>query len=594
MGETVTDLFRQRLARTPEDMALCFKKDGEWNPISWALYGKRVDGFAKGLIAAGVGKGDRVALIGSNTPEWFVADMAIMTMGAVSVPIYATNSGEQICYILNHSESKIFVVEDVSYFQRIEGLLEEVPQLERVIVLRGNTPEEEGLTTGFLPFEERGKGVSAETLQQVRDEVTPETPSTFIYTSGTTGPPKAVILTHKNNVTAARNVFLTTETKTPQRISCSYLSLAHVAERCINLLSTLIDGGSVYFMGGYERFAEYLAEIRPTMWAGVPRVWEKLYEGVIGHRDTLSPRKRRIIDWALRTGAKLNWQKYEGKALSLTLRAEYEIARLLVIRKLLRALGLDRAEIVVTGGAPTSKEILDFYMSLGIWLQDVYGQTEGHGTTSFATKEAIRFGSAGKPYPLVEVRIADDGEILVRGDNVSPGYFKDQELTEETFRNGWLHSGDLGILDEDGFLWITGRKKDIIITSGGKNITPSKIEAALMSFPLIEHAVVVGDGKKYLTALLTINEEEARKVSEGDKQGTEGFEDLSVDPRVKARIDQYVTEVNERLSRVEQIKKSSILPRAFSIETGELTHILKIKRNVVQETYAKEIEKMYS
>ncbi len=593
-GDTITSLFADRVAKTPQAVALYFKEGETWIPISWASYADRVDRFARALVAAGVGKGDRVALIGSNTPEWFVADMAIMTMGAVSVPVYATNSGEQIGYILNHSESRIFVVEEASYFQRIENLLDTLPQLERVVVMRGCVPEARGIATGADRFEEQGKSVSPEALQACRDAVTPDTASTFIYTSGTTGPPKAVILTHKNSVTAAWNVVLTTATRRRPGISCSYLSLAHVAERCINLLSTLLDGRTVYFMGGYERFAEYLAEIRPTFWAGVPRVWEKLYEGVMRNRDALPEGKRKLIDWALRTGGTYNWRKYEGRRISPSLRAGYKIARMLVITKLLRALGLDRAEIVVTGGAPTSQEVLDFFMSLGIWLQDVYGQTEGHGTTSFATKDAIRFGSAGKPYPLVEVQIADDGEILVRGDNVSPGYYKDPALTEETFRDGWLHSGDLGALDEDGFLWITGRKKDIIITSGGKNITPSKIEAALMGHPLIEHAVVVGDGRKFLGALLTLNKEEAEKICEGRGKAAEGPEDLIADPAIRDEIDRHVAAVNTGLARVEQVKKYTILPKAFSIEGGELTHILKIKRNVVRERYANEIEAMYS
>jgi len=594
MGETITKLFETRVSKTPQEVALCSKESNNWAPISWASYGEGVDRFAKGLIAAGVGEGDKVALIGSNTPEWFVADMAIMTMGAVSVPVYATNSGEQICYILNHSESKVFIVEEVGYFQQIESLLEKVPGLERVVLLNGDAPEGTSIVIDSDGFEEMGKEVPEEDLKRVRDAVTPDSASTFIYTSGTTGPPKAVVLTHKNSVTAAKNVHLTTEMRAKEKISCSYLSLAHVAERCVNLLSPLLDGRTVYFMGGYEKFAEYLTEIRPTMWLGVPRVWEKLYEGVMGNRATMSPQKQRIFDWALRRGGECNWAMYDGTRISPLSKIKHAVARRLVIDKVRAALGLNRTEIFVTGGAPTSKEILDFFMSLGIWLQDVYGQTEGHGTTSFATKDAIRFGSAGKPYPLVEVRIADDGEILVRGDSVSPGYYKDPKLTEETFRDGWLHSGDLGTLDEDGFLWITGRKKDIIITSGGKNITPSKIETALMGLPLIEHAVVVGDGKKFLGALLTLSEEEARKICEGRGDEGRSLDDLIADPAVTKRVDQHMTEVNAKLSRVEQIKKYTLLPRTFSIERGELTHILKIKRNVVRDMYAKEIEAMYS
>jgi len=594
MAETITELFEKRIKETPHRNALCFKKAGEWKSISWEAYAERVDGFAGALMALGVKRGDKVGLIGANTPEWFIADMAIMTMGAVTVPIYATSSGEQICYALDHSESKIFIVEEMSYFQRIEKLLHDVPKLERVIVIRGTVPENESLLIHLNSFYSLGGKVTAQELSAMRSAVTPDTVAFYIYTSGTTGPPKAVILTHKNSVTAGKNVFLTMPMKTKEPNSCTYLSLAHIAERTINLFSTLFDGRTVYFMGGYQQFAEDLREIRPAIWLGVPRVWEKLHEGVMSYRDALSETKQKIIDWALRAGAEYNWRKYEGERIAFALKAKYAAARLLVIKKLLASLGLDRVEINVTGAAPTSKEILDFFVSIGIWLQDVYGQTEGHGTTSFATRDAIRFGSAGKPYPLVEVRIANDGEILVKGDNVSPGYYKNPELTQETFKDGWLYSGDIGRIDEDGFLWITGRKKDIIITSGGKNITPSKIEASLMSLPLIEHAVVVGDGKKYLTALLTLSEEGGRKFAANEGIAVKNCADLFSLEAVQAAIERHVGKVNEKFSRVEQIKQYKTLPEAFSIEGGELTSILKIKRHYVQEKYAKEIEEMYS
>ena len=594
MGKTITEFFEKRILETPHSKALCFKEAGQWKSISWQVYGERVDSFARALMALGVKGGDKISLIGANTPEWFIADMAIMTMGAVTVPIYATNSGEQICYTLRHSESKIFVVEEMSYFQRIEKLLEHVPQLERVILIKGSVPANESLLIDLNSFYSLGEKTSEEELKSMRSAVTEDMVDFYIYTSGTTGPPKAVMLTHKNSVTAGKNLFLTIPMKTKEPNSCTYLSLAHIAERTINLISTLLDGRTVYFMGGYQQFAEDLKEIRPAIWLGVPRIWEKLYEGVMHYRDSLSETKQKLIDWALRAGGEHNWRKYEGKRIAFALKLKYAAARFLVIKKLLASLGLNRVEITVTGGAPTSKEILDFFVSIGIWLQDVYGQTEGHGTTSFATKDAIRFGSAGKPYPLVEVRIADDGEILVKGNNVSPGYYKDPELTQETFRDGWLYSGDLGRIDEDGFLWITGRKKDIIITSGGKNITPSKIEASLMSLPLIEHAVVVGDGKKYLTALLTLSDEEGRKFAENAGIAVNTSADILALKAVQAEIKRHVGEVNEKFSRVEQIKQYKTLLEAFSIEGGELTSILKIKRHYVQEKYAKEIEGMYS
>jgi long-chain acyl-CoA synthetase len=346
-------------------------------------------------------------------------------------------------------------------------------------------------------------------------------------------------------------------------------------------------------MGSYDKFAQYLVEIRPILWAGVPRVWEKLYEGVMSYRSTLPEKRRRIVDWALKTGDEYNQRKYKKQKISPLLSIKYSLARSLVIKKLLRALGLDRVQIVVTGGAPTHVETLDFYTSIGVWLQDVYGQTEGHGTTSFALKGDVRFGSAGKVYPLTKVEIAADGEILVKGDHVSPGYYKDPELTRETFKDGWLYSGDLGHFDDDGFLWVTGRKKDIIITSGGKNITPSKIEAMLLGSPLIEYAVVVGDGRKYLTSLLTLNEEAIKKFAAEKGLQAKSIDEVSAGAEVKNEIEKHMEAINMQLSRVEQIKKFKILNQTLTQESGELTPTLKVKRFFIHKKYAKEIDEMY-
>ncbi len=592
-SDTITDLFGKKVIQAQASDALCYRVDYRWKTMSWREYGLRVDNFAKALIAAGVKTGDKIALIGINSPEWFVADMAIMTMGAVSVPVYQTSSGEQIEYILAHSGSRFFIIEEITYFQRVKPYLDNLPHLKQFILQKGNTIADTDQIINLTTFLLGGEKITDEELTNIRAQVKPETIATFIYTSGTTGPPKAVMLSHKNCASAGKNVHLSIQTKIRENISCSYLPLSHVAERTVNLFTPLFSETVVYFMRGYEWFADDLREIRPTCWAGVPRVWEKLYEGVMRFKEGLPANKQKVVNWAISIGKQFNWRRYNNEAIGIGLYIKYAIARRLVIQKILTSLGLDRVEITVTGGAPTSKEILDFFMTLGIWLQDVYGQTEGHGTTSFCTKDQIRFGSAGKPFPLVEVRIAEDGEILVRGDNVADGYYKEPELSKKTFLDGWLYSGDLGFFDDDGFLWITGRKKDVIITSGGKNITPSKIESYLMDNPLIEHAVVVGDGRKYLTALLTINEETALKKAQ--KYGVSGEKHnilLNAD-FIKREIDGHVEIINQKLSRVEQIKKYRILRKSLSVEDGELTNILKIKRNVVISKYETEINELY-
>jgi long-chain acyl-CoA synthetase len=593
MENTVAGLFKERVSKTPDKPALSYKEGTEWKTITWQHYSDRVDEFARSLMALGVKPRDKVALIGSNTPEWFYADMGIMTMGAATVPVYGTNSGDQIIYILNHSESKVFVMDDIAYFQRIQDRLSEIPALKNIVLLKGPLPETKGpilLLNQFLVLKER---TPMEDLQKMRKQIKPEDVDTLLYTSGTTGQPKAVMLTNLNSTTAGKNVDLTMNLKNVQITSPCYLPLSHVAERTVNLFYALYSGHITYFLGGYDKFKESLAEIRPTMWMGVPRVWEKLYEGVMGYRASLPDNKKKMIDWALSVGSDYNQRKYKKESISVILAAKYLVARSLVIKKLLRALGLDRAIVFVTGGAPTHVETLNFYISIGIWLQDVYGQTEGHGTTSFALRGDVRFGSAGKPYPLTKVELAPDGEILVKGDHVSPGYYKDPELTKETFKDGWLYSGDLGRFDEDGFLWVTGRKKDIIITSGGKNITPSKIESMLLGLPMIENAVVVGDARKYLTSLLILSEESVKKFAAEKGLTGSTYAEIVQNDEVKNEISRHIDLMNEKLSRVEQIKGFKILSQPFSQEGGELTPTMKVKRFVIQNKYATEIEDMY-
>lgn len=593
MKGSIAEQFEKTAQKWGDAPALLSKTGDQWTSLSWMEYAREVQDFSRCLIALEVPQGGKVGLMGKNSANWFVADMAVMTMGAVSVPIYETNSGPQIQYILKHAECCAFLIDDLEFFRRVQPYLDE---LETPCKVAFFSPGNQGhpLVTSYEELQLQGKAGPQQELEKRKERITPEDVCTLIYTSGTTGPPKAVMLTHKNCLAAAENVYLTTRSANPSAASCSYLPLSHVAERTVSIFSPLLDGRLVYFIGGWERFQEHLAEIRPTLWAGVPRVWEKLHEAVSGYIAAQPAHKQKLIKWALSTGLQVSQLLYEKRPVPLPLKISHKAAKGLVLNKILKSLGMDRVETAVSGGAVLSREVLDFFIGLGVWLQDVYGQTEGHGTTSFATKEAIRFGSAGKPYPLVQVRIAEDGEILVKGDNVSPGYYKDPELTRETFRDGWLYSGDLGRIDEDGFLWVTGRKKDIIITSGGKNITPAKIESSLMSSPLVEHAVVLGEGKKYLTALLTISIESAVKFLSIPPEKVHDFESIASNPKIRREIDSHIQEVNAQLSRVEQIKKYTILEKPFSPETGELTHLQKLKRNVVAEKFKEAVEKMYS
>lgn len=594
MGQTIKDIFSQRISSTADETALHYEADGIWQSISWWEYGVQVDHFSRSLIALDVTIGDKIALIGHNTCDWFVADMAIMTTGLVTVPIYETSSRDQILYILQHSEARILIMEDMSYLERVLDVINEVAGFQYIIVQNGHYNGEDGRILTISDFQKKSLEVTTEDLSLFAQAVTPEMLATLIYTSGTTGNPKAVMLTHKNSVAAAMNVYLfwIGQWDGCQKKSCSYLPLSHVAERVVSLLAPLLDGRQVYLFPDMTKIMDHLKHACPTLWLGVPRVWEKMYEGITDFRAQQSPVKKALIDWALKTGRHYNRNLQSGRSNSFYNKLSYYIAKKLVIDKILQSLGLHQVILSVTGGAPCRPEIANFFSSLGLWLLEVYGQTEGYGTTSLAAKANFKSGSCGVAFPQLEVKIADDGEILVKGDNVSPGYYKEAQLTAETFKDGWLYSGDLGRLDEDGHLWVTGRKKDIIITSGGKNITPQKIENALSEINIVNYALLVGDGKKYLTALIDLNYEKTvcffqEKLSLGDQDIT------SDHPLLKEMLDDHILTVNGQFSRAEEVKKYIVLFDGITLENGLLTNTLKLKKQAVLERYRAKIETMY-
>lgn len=583
---TIAGLLRERCAAAPAHAAVYHKTGGTWCAIAWLDYGLLVDARAQALLAAGLQDGDRVALIGRNTLDWFVNDLAIMTAGLVSVPIYETSSAEQILYILKHSGAKLLFADNASYVQRLGAMLDEAVDLQRVIVLEGVLEYDSSRIVSSAAFMAAVSSVHAAELPAVRARIAPDSLATLIYTSGTTGAPKAVMLTHRNSVAAARNVemALAPDWGQAEKRSCCYLPLSHVAERVVSLLSPMLDGRTVYICSDLDRIMDAVREVRPTIWLGAPRTWEKMYDGFRAGRSQMSPRRQRLLDWALRTALRCESAHQSGAPVSWPSRVQHALARRLVTSKILAALGLDRTAIAITGGAPSRPEIAQFFTALGLWLQEVYGQTEGYGTTSLALRSAFRAGSCGRAFPMVEVRIAADGEILVRGDNVSPGYYQEPQQTAESFVDGWLHSGDLGRMDEDGYLWVTGRKKDIIITSGSKNISPQLIELALSEAEILNGAVVVGDGRNYLTAILDVS-----------RTKLAGYVPAGASPEriAEAYLIEHVARVNKRFSRPEQIKRHLVVFDAFSLESGLLTNTLKLRRQAVLARFSPEIESMY-
>ncbi len=569
----------------PRDPAYFIKRDGTWRGTSWADYADEVRRAAKSMIALGLAPDQNVAMLGFNRPEWSIFLLAAMSAGGAGAGIYTTCSPAEVRYIVDHSEASIVLVENEAQWLKIKQEREHLPLLKHVVLMRGAPKIDDPMVLTWDAFIARAHEVADEVFWRRLHALKPSGLATLIYTSGTTGPPKAVMLSHHNltwTADAARDVTRVLHTET----SLSYLPLSHIAEQMFTVHVPATVGTATYYAESIDKVPENLREVQPTVLFGVPRIWEKFHTGIQAKLREVRGPKRALLDWSRRVATRVNALRNEGKEPNIELTLQYELAKKLVLSKLKTAIGLGRARLCVSGAAPIAPEVLEFFASIDIVIHEVYGQSEDTGPTSFNQPGRTRFGTVGTRLPGVEVKIARDGEILVKGPNVFMGYFKDLEATRATLVDGVLYSGDLGAFDADGFLTITGRKKDIIITAGGKNIAPKNIEAALKQDELISEAVVIGDRRKFLSALITVDPEVADRLGVSDGS-------LHESARVRELVQRRVDLVNHDLARVEQIKRFRVLPRALGVDTGELTPTLKVKRNKVQELWANEIETMY-
>ncbi len=572
------------------DEAAYFEKvGGQWNKTTWRSYADEVISVGKAMIALGIAPGDIVTILGFNQASWVISDVAAMAIGAVPAGIYATNSPRECLYILEHSESPLLVIEDEGQWEKIREIRDSIPSLKHIVVMRGGPAIEDPMVMSWEEFNATGADIPTEQFDARLAALEPDQLATLIYTSGTTGPPKGVMLTHDNLVwTASQAIHATGLGK--DDTSVSYLPLSHIAEQVFSVHGPAASGWAVYYAESIQKLPENLGEVQPSVFFAVPRVWERFQAGVQAELAKTTGVKAKIADWARGVAMKVTDLRNHGKEPAGLLAAQYKIADKLVLSKIKQALGLSRAVILVTSAAPISAEVLDFFMSFDLRIQEVYGQSEDCGPSTMNQSDAIRVGSGGRAFPGAEVRIAEDGEILVKGRNVFAGYYKDPVATEEALVDGWLHSGDLGTIDEEGFLWITGRKKDIIITAGGKNVAPKPLETGLKNQALISEAVVIGDRRKFLSVLVTLDEEAAEKFMLD--RNLAGPAHLS--PEIRAEIQRAIDELNTGFARVEQLKKFAVLPRQLSIEGGELTPTLKVKRNMVSEHFADVIDDMYT
>mgnify|MGYP000865995691 CR=1 FL=1 len=590
----VQDTIVQRLLdhadRRPDALALFEKRDGVWKSYSFRAYADLVKRAARAMIASGFEAGDTTCILGKNRLEWVVFDVATMAAGGAPAGIYVTSSPSEVAYIVGHAESKLVLVEDADQWAKIEQKLDELPKLELVVLMRGAEAVAHPKVVSWEGFLERARDVSEPRLLERVHALEPGGLATFIYTSGTTGPPKGVMLTHHNLAFTASLAQRLGDLR-PSDCTLSYLPLSHIAEQVFTIHGPITAGASVYFAESLEKVPDNLKEVQPTVFFGVPRIWEKFHAGIAGKLREAKGAKKQLVAWATRVGSSVTALRMKGKEPSGLLAAEYALAKRLVFDKLKPAIGLGRARFCVSGAAPIAKEVLEFFAGLDILVLEVYGQSEDTGPTTFNLPGRAKFGTVGAKLEGIEVKIADDGEILVRGPNVFLGYYKEPAATAETLIDGWLHSGDLGAFDADGFLSITGRKKEIIITAGGKNIAPKNIEAALKNHPIVGEAVVIGDRRKFLTCLVTLDPDAAKSFAA--ERGLR-VEDLPKSEAVQREIQAAIDEVNKELARVETVKKFVVLERPFSIDTGELTPTLKVKRKVVNERFAEEIEAMYA
>lgn len=588
--DNIIERFLQHRRIRPAAPAYYEKTGSAWVPTYWEEYTTQVRAAARSLIALGIEPGNVVCMLGFNRPEWAIGQLAAMMAGAVGAGIYTTNSPSEVKYILAHSEAPAVILENESQWAKVKEVRDQLPHLRWAIMMRGTTIDDPMAMT-WETFMQRGTTIDESDLDARIAAIEMEQLASLIYTSGTTGPPKAVMLSHHNLASTARNGQALFQL-TPNEVLLSYLPLSHIAEQMFTIHTGATVGYSVYFAESLTQLPDNLREVQPTVFFGVPGVWERFRNRVGERLNESEGTKRKIADWAQTIGRRVADLRNQGQEPGGKLAVQYRLADKLVFSKVKPLLGFSRTRVAVSGAAAINKEILEFFSGLDVTIYEVYGQSEGCGPTTFNRPGATRFGTTGQAWPGSEVKLAPDGEVIMRGPNVFMGYYKDAAATRDTLIDGWLHSGDLGRFDEEGYLSIVGRKKDIIITSGGKNIAPRNIEAALKNIELIGDAVLVGEGRKYLSALLTLEPEAAGRFAAANQ--IEGAE-LHTHPKVIAAIQAEIDEVvNPQFARVEQVRKFTLLSRPFSVEGGEMTPTLKLKRKVIYDMHLDAIEDMYT
>ena len=594
--DTLARMFWDRVERSGDRPAQQFKQGADWKTITWREVGDVVREVGLGLIALGREKGEMVALLSTSRAEWVQADFAIFSAGCVTVPVYPTYPPDLISDVVNDSGAKTIIVEDSAQLAKVLQARDKMPALQQIIVIAGyDAPQPPKIVMTWESLRRLGRENVAAHKSTLADRVASTRPTdlaTIVYTSGTTGPPKGVMQTHGNHVAAVT----ASKQATPVQegwVHLLFLPLAHSFARLESFLG-VTHGLTTAFAENLDKVGENLKETRPHFICSVPRVFEKVYGKILAGVEAGSPAKKKIFSWAVSVGRDVSRHQQRGQPVPATLELKRKVAHKLVFSKLHAALG-GRLQWAVSGGAPLARDIAEFFHAAGILLLEGYGLTETCPALTFNRPDRFKFGSVGQTLPGVQLRIAEDGEILARGPNIATlGYYKQPEATREVFDpDGWFHTGDIGTVDQDGFLVITDRKKDLIVTAGGMNIAPQNIENLLKADPFISQVMVYGDRRPYPVALITINPEELSKFAREQGILTSEAAAIVKHPKVAERVGRTVEEKNTQLQSYAKIKRFTVLPTDFSLDGGELTPTLKVKRKVVSQKYKDAIEELY-
>lgn len=588
MSRTVIEVFEETAARRGDAPALKTPVNGVWEALSWTEYRRNVRRTARALMALGLESGDGLALLSDNSVEWVTTYLAAVAAGAVPAGLYLTSSAEQVAYILDHADATVVLVDTAEQLDKLLSVREQLPKVKVIVTTRCRSDAE-----GVMHFDdlaEHAERTDEADLQARIDALDPDALAGLIYTSGTTGNPKGVMLSHRNLTWTGDKAREVVGIK-PGMDVISYLPLCHIAEQNVTIHVAIASGLTVWFAQSLDALGENLKDVRPHMFVAVPRVWEKMQSKLEVGLGEATGVKKALINWARGLGLKAARSEYGGGGKPLL----YPIADRLIFSKLKAALGLDRSIYQMTGAAPISQSTLDFFASLGLMIYEVYGQSESTGAGTISLPGVVRPGSIGRPLDGTEVRIAEDSEILLRGPHVAMGYYKNPEATAETIdADGWLHTGDIGHIDPDGFVHITDRKKELIITAGGENISPQALETQLNTIVGVSQVAVIGDKRRYLTALFTLDPEtlpEAARAA-GSKATTPA--EAAKCATFRQWFDDQVATVNKHFARVQTIKKYTLLDADFTVESGELTPTMKKKRRVIHDRFSREIEAMYA